>query len=54
MLFCRLLPDSSRESEIILHKEIEWFNAKFLHVLAHVWIIALLFAPVILFSFKGE
>ena len=39
---------------IISHKGIEWFNEKFLHVLAPVSIIALLFTLVLLFSFKGE
>jgi ACR3 family arsenite transporter len=39
---------------IIVGKGIEWFNEKFLHVLAPVSIIALLFTLVLLFSFKGE
>ena len=39
---------------IILYKGIEWFSEKFLHVLAPVSIIALLFTLVLLFSFKGE
>jgi len=39
---------------IISHKGIEWFNEKFLHVLAPVSIVALLFTLVLLFSFKGE
>jgi len=39
---------------IISHKGIEWFNEKFLHVLAPVSIIALLFTLVLLFSLKGE
>jgi ACR3 family arsenite transporter len=39
---------------IVLHKGIEWFNEKFLHVLSPVSIIALLFTLVLLFSFKGE
>jgi ACR3 family arsenite transporter len=39
---------------IVGHKGIEWFNEKFLHVLAPVSIIALLFTLVLLFSFKGE
>lgn len=38
---------------IISRKGIEWFNAKFLHVLSPVSIIALLFTLVLLFSFKG-
>ena len=39
---------------IIGHKGVEWFNEKFLHLLAPVSIIALLFTLVLLFSFKGE
>ena len=39
---------------IIFHKGIEWFNEKFLHILAPVSIIALLFTLLLLFSFKGE
>jgi ACR3 family arsenite transporter len=39
---------------IIAHKGIEWFNAKFLHILTPVSIIALLGTLVLLFSFKGE
>jgi ACR3 family arsenite transporter len=39
---------------IVGHKGIEWFNEKFLHVLAPVSIIALLFTLILLFSFKGE
>jgi ACR3 family arsenite transporter len=39
---------------IIVGKGIEWFNEKFLHILAPVSIIALLFTLVLLFSFKGE
>lgn len=38
---------------IVGKKGIEWFNEKFLHVLAPVSIIALLFTLVLLFSFKG-
>ena len=38
---------------IVTYKGIEWFNAKFLHVLSPVSIIALLFTLVLLFSFKG-
>ena len=38
---------------IILHKGIEWFNEKFLHVLSPVSIIALLFTLILLFSLKG-
>lgn len=38
---------------IIAHKGIEWFNEKFLHVLAPVSIIALLVTLILLFSFKG-
>lgn len=39
---------------IISHKGVEWFNKKFLHILAPVSIIALLSTLVLLFSFKGE
>jgi ACR3 family arsenite transporter len=39
---------------IIAHKGIDWFQAKFLHVLTPVSIIALLGTLVLLFSFKGE
>ena len=39
---------------IVAHKGIEWFNEKFLHVLAPVSIIALLLTLILLFSFKGE
>ncbi|MBN2482762.1 MAG: ACR3 family arsenite efflux transporter [Candidatus Omnitrophica bacterium] len=39
---------------IIGSKGIEWFNEKFLHVLAPVSITALLVTLVLLFSFKGE
>ena len=39
---------------IISHKGIEWFNKKFLHILAPVSITALLATLVLLFSFKGE
>ena len=39
---------------IVAHKGIEWFNEKFLHVLAPVSITALLVTLVLLFSFKGE
>jgi len=39
---------------IIGHKGVEWFNEKFLHVLAPVSITALLITLVLLFSFKGE
>jgi arsenite transporter len=39
---------------IIGSKGIEWFNEKFLHVLAPVSIVALLFTLILLFSFKGE
>ena len=39
---------------IVGHKGIGWFNEKFLHVLAPVSIIALLFTLILLFSFKGE
>jgi ACR3 family arsenite transporter len=39
---------------IVGHKGIKWFNEKFLHVLAPVSIIALLFTLILLFSFKGE
>ncbi len=39
---------------IISHKGLEWFNEKFLHVLAPVSITALLLTLVLLFSFKGE
>ncbi|MBU1044958.1 MAG: ACR3 family arsenite efflux transporter [Candidatus Omnitrophica bacterium] len=39
---------------IVSHKGIEWFNKKFLHVLAPVSITALLVTLVLLFSFKGE
>lgn len=39
---------------IIGHKGIDWFNEKFLHILAPVSITALLITLVLLFSFKGE
>jgi len=39
---------------IIAHKGLDWFQAKFLHVLTPVSIIALLGTLVLLFSFKGE
>ncbi len=39
---------------IIARKGIEWFNAKFLHVLTPITIIALLATLVLLFCFKGE
>jgi len=39
---------------IVGRKGISWFNEKFLHVLAPVSIIALLFTLILLFSFKGE
>jgi len=39
---------------IVSHKGIEWFNEKFLHVLAPVSITALLVTLVLLFSFKGD
>ncbi len=39
---------------IIRAKGLEWFQAKFLHVLTPVSIIALLATLVLLFSFKGE
>ncbi|MFA5088604.1 MAG: ACR3 family arsenite efflux transporter [Candidatus Omnitrophota bacterium] len=39
---------------IVARKGIEWFNEKFLHVLAPVSIIALLFTLILLFSLKGE
>lgn len=39
---------------IIGHKGPDWFNEKFLHVLAPVSITALLVTLVLLFSFKGE
>jgi len=39
---------------IIGAKGVEWFNAKFLHVLTPVTIVALLITLVLLFSFKGE
>lgn len=39
---------------IIGHKGRDWFNEKFLHVLAPVSIAALLVTLVLLFSFKGE
>ena len=39
---------------IISHKGIEWFNEKFLHILAPVSISALLVTLVLLFSFKGD
>jgi ACR3 family arsenite transporter len=39
---------------IIGHKGIDWFNDKFLHVLAPISITALLATLVLLFSFKGE
>jgi ACR3 family arsenite transporter len=39
---------------IIGHKGIDWFNDKFLHVLAPISITALLVTLVLLFSFKGE
>ena len=39
---------------IIAHKGLDWFEAKFLHVLTPVSIIALLGTLVLLFSFKGE
>ncbi len=39
---------------IVTHKGIEWFNKKFLHVLAPVSMTALLVTLVLLFSFKGE
>lgn len=38
---------------IVAHKGMEWFNKKFLHILAPVSIIALLSTLVLLFSFKG-
>ena len=39
---------------IIAHKGRAWFEAKFLHILTPVSIIALLGTLVLLFSFKGE
>lgn len=39
---------------IINHKGINWFNEKFLHVLAPISIAALLITLILLFSFKGE
>jgi arsenite transporter len=39
---------------IIKAKGLAWFEAKFLHVLTPVSIIALLATLVLLFSFKGE
>ena len=39
---------------IIAHKGLDWFQAKFLHILTPVSIIALLGTLVLLFSFKGE
>ncbi len=39
---------------IITHKGLDWFQAKFLHILTPVSIIALLGTLVLLFSFKGE
>jgi len=39
---------------IVSRRGIGWFNERFLHVLAPVSIIALLFTLVLLFSFKGE
>ena len=39
---------------IISHKGLDWFNEKFLHLLAPVSITALLVTLVLLFSFKGE
>jgi arsenite transporter len=39
---------------VIRYKGIEWFNEKFLHILAPVSIVALLVTLVLLFSFKGE
>jgi len=39
---------------IISHKGITWFEAKFLHILTPVSIVALLGTLVLLFSFKGE
>ena len=39
---------------IIAHKGRNWFEAKFLHVLTPVTIIALLITLVLLFSFKGD
>ncbi len=39
---------------IIIHKGLDWFEHKFLHILTPVTIIALLITLVLLFSFKGE
>jgi ACR3 family arsenite transporter len=39
---------------IIKYKGLDWFNAKFLHWLTPVSIVALLATLVLLFSFKGE
>ncbi|MCP4453542.1 MAG: ACR3 family arsenite efflux transporter [Planctomycetes bacterium] len=39
---------------IIAHKGLDWFKAKFLHVLTPITIIALLATLVLLFSFKGK
>ncbi len=39
---------------IIKIKGVEWFNAKFLHLLTPITITALLITLVLLFSFKGE
>ncbi len=39
---------------IIERKGLAWFNDRFLHVLAPVSIVALLFTLVLLFSFKGD
>ncbi len=39
---------------ILKHKDIEWFNEKFLHWLTPISITALLVTLVLLFSFKGQ
>lgn len=39
---------------IITHKGMDWFEQKFLHILAPITIIALLLTLILLFSFKGD
>jgi ACR3 family arsenite transporter len=39
---------------IIVHKGLDWFEQKFLHLLTPITIIALLLTLILLFSFKGD
>ena len=39
---------------IIVHKGLDWFEQKFLHILTPITIIALLLTLILLFSFKGD